>query len=310
MVTIGVDAHKQVHAAVALDDAGQALGHWRGPNSREGGRAARLGGRVGRATAVGHRRGVELRAGPGPAPGGRRRGGVRGQPPLDGPGAPERPPPGQDRCARRPSGGAAGPAREAATLPRVGADDETAVLELLVTERDGAVAEATRLRNQLHQLLLQVDPEYRAHRPALRTPAGVAALAQYTTPSPRPLDEPRARAVGAWRSGCGWRWPRPRTWPGRFGSAPGRTSPPDRRVWRQPPDGRGTRGHPRAGPPVPHRCPTRRLRRRRPTGGLQRRAGAPPPQPGRQPPPERHPAPDRHHPSPQALRRSDLSVLC
>jgi transposase len=36
MVTIGVDAHKQVHAAVALDDAGHALGHWRGPNSREG----------------------------------------------------------------------------------------------------------------------------------------------------------------------------------------------------------------------------------------------------------------------------------
>jgi transposase len=52
--------------------------------------------------------------------------------------------------------------REAPTLPRVGADDETAVLELLVTERDGAVAptpEATRLRNQLHQLLLQVAPE-------------------------------------------------------------------------------------------------------------------------------------------------------
>ncbi len=36
MVTIGVDAHKQVHAAVALDDTGQALSHWRGPNSCEG----------------------------------------------------------------------------------------------------------------------------------------------------------------------------------------------------------------------------------------------------------------------------------
>ena len=69
---------------------------------------------------------------------------------------------------------------------------------MTVTERDGAVApkpEATRLRNQLHQLLLQVDPEYRAHLPALRTPAGVAALAQYTTPSPRLLDQERAAAV-------------------------------------------------------------------------------------------------------------------
>ncbi len=164
--------------------------------------------------------------------------------------------------------------REAATLPRVGADDETAVLELLVTERDGAVAEATRLRNQLHQLLLQVDPEYRAHRPALRTPAGVAALAQYTTPSPRPLDEERAAAVRRLAQRLRWRWPRPRTWPGRFGSAPGRTSPLLTGVCGVSLDGRGTRGHPRAGPPVPHRCPTRRLRRRRPTGGLQRRAGA------------------------------------
>jgi len=85
--------------------------------------------------------------------------------------------------------------REAATLPCVGADDESAVLAFLVAERAAVVAESTRLRNQLHQLLLQADPEYRAHLPTLRTPAGVAALAQYTTPSSRPLDEERAAAV-------------------------------------------------------------------------------------------------------------------
>ena len=163
MVTIGVDAHKQVHAAVALDDAGQALGHWRGPNSCEGWAAL-------------HAWVYEVNP----------RWTAQGR-----------------RSARRPGKTDALDAqavarlvlREAATLPRVGADDETAVLELLVTERDGAVAEATRLRNQLHQLLLQVDPEYRAHLPALRTPAGVAALAQYTTPSPRLLDQERAAAV-------------------------------------------------------------------------------------------------------------------
>jgi hypothetical protein len=49
--------------------------------------------------------------------------------------------------------------REAATLPQVMADDETARLDLLVTEREGVPAEATRLRNQIHQLLLQLDPE-------------------------------------------------------------------------------------------------------------------------------------------------------
>ena len=36
MITIGVDAHKRIHVALALDDAGQELGHWRGPNSAGG----------------------------------------------------------------------------------------------------------------------------------------------------------------------------------------------------------------------------------------------------------------------------------
>jgi hypothetical protein len=33
MITIGVDAHKRVHAAVVVDAAGREVGHWRGPNS-------------------------------------------------------------------------------------------------------------------------------------------------------------------------------------------------------------------------------------------------------------------------------------
>ena len=36
MLTIGVDAHKQVHAAVAVDEAGRDVARWRGPNSVEG----------------------------------------------------------------------------------------------------------------------------------------------------------------------------------------------------------------------------------------------------------------------------------
>jgi transposase len=34
VITIGVDAHKRVHAAVAVDDAGREVGRWRGPNTR------------------------------------------------------------------------------------------------------------------------------------------------------------------------------------------------------------------------------------------------------------------------------------
>ena len=195
MITLGVDAHKQVHAAVALDEAGQALGHWRGPNSRCGWEAL-------------HEWAVGLD--------GPRQWGIEGawnygrglaQHLVDAGEAvyevnPRWTAEGR-RSARRPGKSDALDARavallvqrEAATLPRVGADDETAVLELLVTERDGAVAEATRLRNQLHQLLLQGDPEYQAHLPRLRTLAGVAALMQYTTPSQRPLGQERAGAV-------------------------------------------------------------------------------------------------------------------
>jgi hypothetical protein len=36
MITIGIDAHKSIHAAVALDEAGRTLATWRGPNSPEG----------------------------------------------------------------------------------------------------------------------------------------------------------------------------------------------------------------------------------------------------------------------------------
>ncbi|HET8631572.1 MAG TPA: transposase [Thermomicrobiales bacterium] len=82
--------------------------------------------------------------------------------------------------------------REAGTLPAVVADDETGILALLVTERDGVVAEATRLRNQAHQLLLQLDPDYRARIPSLKTRQGLQALASYATDDQRPLQQQRA----------------------------------------------------------------------------------------------------------------------
>jgi transposase len=85
--------------------------------------------------------------------------------------------------------------REAGTLPAVAADDETGVLDLLVTERDGVVAEATRLRNQAHQLLLHLDPAYRTRIPSLKTRQGLRALAGYATDDPRPLQQQRAEML-------------------------------------------------------------------------------------------------------------------
>jgi len=84
---------------------------------------------------------------------------------------------------------------EAASLPVVGAEDEPAVLDLLTTEREAALADATRLRNQVHHLLLHLDPEDAARLPARRTAAGLAALEGDAAPGPRALDQERAAAV-------------------------------------------------------------------------------------------------------------------
>ncbi len=36
MITIGVDAHKSMNAALAVNDAGTEIGRWEGPNSQSG----------------------------------------------------------------------------------------------------------------------------------------------------------------------------------------------------------------------------------------------------------------------------------
>ena len=198
MLTIGVDAHKRVHAAVAVDAAGREVGQWRGPNSAQGWAAV-----------------VRWVASLGAAEGARRWGiegawnygrglaqhlVAAGEPVYEV--NPRWTAEGR-RTARKPGKSDALDAkavallvwREAATLPPVGAEDETAVLDLLVTERDAAVTEATRLRNQLHQLLLQLEPDDQTRLPALRTAAGLTALEGYATASPRALDQQRAAAV-------------------------------------------------------------------------------------------------------------------
>ncbi len=195
MITLGVDAHKQVHVAVALDDAGHELGRWRGPNSQRGWEqlarwAVELGGprRWGIEGAWNYGRGLAqhlvasgetvYEVNPRWTALGRRSARTRGKSdPLDAHAV------------------AMLVWREGETLPRVAAEDETAILDLLVTEREGALAEATRLRNQIHYLLLQLDPEYRSHLPNLQTQAGLAALEGYTPPQASGLARERAAAV-------------------------------------------------------------------------------------------------------------------
>ncbi len=197
MITIGVDAHKSVHQALALDDRGTVLGHWRGANTpadweRVLAWAGTLPGprqwgiegawNYGRGLAqflVAHQETVyEVN----PRWTAERRRSAR-QP---------------GKSDRLDAHAVAKLVRdEGSSLPRVAAEDETAVLDLLVTEREAALAEATRLRNQVHQLLLHVDPDYRMHLPSLTSAAGVGQVAE---------SSPSAVAAGYWDC-CTYRSP-------------------------------------------------------------------------------------------------------
>ena len=65
----------------------------------------------------------------------------------------------------------------------------------MATERGAALAEATRLRNQIHALLAQVEPEYRTRFRNLRSRAALDALETYAPSGSGMVDEQRAAAV-------------------------------------------------------------------------------------------------------------------
>ncbi len=195
MITIGVDAHKHVHMAVALDERGHVIGQWQGENSAVGWNEVTQW-----AQALGDEQRWGIEGG-----GGYGRGLAQHlvglsevvydiNPRLT---ATER------RRSRRMDKSDAFDAqaiaqvvqREEDKLPHVAAEDETVALDLLTAERDDAQAEATRLRNRLHHLLLQLDPEYQAQVPALTSVAGVQAAEAYTTTSASLVQQERAAVV-------------------------------------------------------------------------------------------------------------------
>jgi len=197
MITIGVDAHKRMHAATALDEAGRMLGHWQGANSPEGWAALRAWGEA-RSAAAPRQWGIE---------GAGNYGRGLAQALLTAGETVYDINPRWTALTRRQSRKAGKSDRldaqavalylwrEAAQLPPLAPEDETVILDLLRQEREAALAEATRLRNQLHALLLQVDPQYKEHLPALTSAAGIAALRTYTAPVMGDLPAQRAATV-------------------------------------------------------------------------------------------------------------------
>ncbi|MGA8923453.1 MAG: IS110 family transposase [Candidatus Dormiibacterota bacterium] len=199
MITIGVDAHKRVHVAVALDAAGRQLGVWKGANSSRAWQelkdwAAAFGGqRVwGVEGAWSYGRGlaqhlvvsgeVVCEVNSRWTALGRRSARKRGK---------------TDRLDARSV--AAFVRQEAATLPRVGEDDETAVLDLLVRERENAMAEVTRLRNQIHALLMQIDSEYEIRLRNRRVRTRMRLLESYEPPVAASTPLQRERVAGVRR---------------------------------------------------------------------------------------------------------------
>jgi transposase len=195
MIIVGIDAHKQLHKALALNDAGTILDQWQGPNSPEGWHSLHQWA----TTFAGPRQwGIE-----GAWNYGR---GLAQYLVAEGETVYEINPrwtAERRHKARKPGKSdkldalaVAQLVREdSSTLPQVTADDERAILDLLGTEREGALTEATRLRNQIDQLLLQIDPEYKAHLPGLKTQAGLRMVTSYTTTSQHALDQQRPAVI-------------------------------------------------------------------------------------------------------------------
>jgi transposase len=195
VITIGVDPHKRIHFAQAVDQAGSNVDFWRGPNSPVG--WARL---AEWAASLGEERqwGIE-------GAGSYGRGLAQhlvnlGETVYD---INPRWTAVRRRSARRPAKTDKLDARavallvqqEMGTLPRVQPEDQTALLDLLTTERESAIAEATRLRNQIHAHLMQIDPEYESKLPSLKSRAGTEALQSYVSPRTGSLLEQRALVV-------------------------------------------------------------------------------------------------------------------
>ena len=195
MITIGVDAHKSLHVAVALDEAGKELNRWRGPNTAQGWRdildwaqeldsqrqwgiegawgygrrlaqyLVELGETVyevnGKWTAMGRKYARKL-----------------------------------GKADQLDARAVAQVLREYGTdLPMVRAEDETAVLELLSAERESVLAEATRLRNQIHALLVHTEPEYKQRLRSFKTAASLASLEEYQATGEGTLPEARAASI-------------------------------------------------------------------------------------------------------------------
>ncbi len=84
---------------------------------------------------------------------------------------------------------------EGATLPLVQADDASTELRLLSDHRDNLVVDRTRLINQLHAQMLQLDPRYEEQSGPLTQAAGVRYCQEFAPSPAAPLGQTRLLIV-------------------------------------------------------------------------------------------------------------------
>lgn len=195
MITLGVDAHKQVHVAVAVDEQGRPLETWQGPNSEPAWREMLVWagqwecrqwgiegtGNYGQGLAqhLAAEGETVYEVNPRLTAQGRRRARK------------------QDKSDRLDAQAVARAVlREAAGLPTVVvAEDEAAVLDVMTRERDRLKSQVDRLRNQLHSCLFKADPQYRKTFPSLSRLETVRMLERYTPEADTPMALARGAAV-------------------------------------------------------------------------------------------------------------------
>lgn len=194
MITLGVDAHKEVHVAVAVDEQGRSQDTWQGPNSapawqemlawasqwesRQWGIEGT--GNYGHGLAQYLIRAEErvYEVNPRLTAQGRRRARK------------------QDKNDRLDAEAVARVVlRDASQLPQVVVEDEAAVLDVMTRERDRLKSQVDRLRNQLHNCLFQVDPQYKEKFPSLSKLATVQNLEHYAPMADTPLTAVRGASV-------------------------------------------------------------------------------------------------------------------